>query len=121
MPRIAKDKKEGVVKEAALPPAVALPGDALNPGDRSAKAKQEYQPYTGRDSLPEAKKDSKGKVIGPGEPRYFCYPVPGGVDFVAKYKKRSGVGQRLVKILKDKNKTDKLFRTHLRKLGIPGA
>ena len=121
-------KGESAVKQDVKPVVtpVAVPEDALAPGDKSLGAVKQMQPYLGRESLPDAKKDANGLVVGPGEPRYFVANHPGGGDLIAVYRKRCGVGRKLIKVLKDKKKgklgdKDRAFRRKLAEMGIPGA
>lgn len=115
MPR-SQEQVEEQLNTKVLPHQVPLPADALAPGSKGERdGKGKFLPYTGRESLP---KIEHGSI---GESRYFCAPFLGGVDLIAVYTKRNGVGRRLVKVLKDKRDGDKKFRMQLRRMGIPGA
>lgn len=122
-----KDSNVAVAEDViATPPAV--PMDAMSPGDKGAKPMSEFKPYLGRDSLPPAKKDAKGNIVGRGEPRYFVVHNGGGnYDLMRTYRKRCGVGRESYRVLhlksRDKKKAalDKAFLVSLRKLGIPGS
>ena len=122
MARKVKGMSEDVNSNVPMAPVIEVPEDAQNPGDRTAKQNTGiYKPYEGRASLPPPIIGKKGLVVGRGEGRFFCYPILGGVDFVEKYRKRGGVGQRLIMTLKDANPKHKAKRIQLRKMHIPGA
>lgn len=115
-------------KAEKLVAPVAVPDDAMNPGDKNLKDLGDFKPYLGVGSLPEAPKDKKGVIIGRGERRFFVINQGKGTyDVMAKYKKRCGTGRYLHKCLKLKSSNkakaaeDKAFLMRLRKLGIPGA
>jgi len=61
--------------------------------------KEVIRPYKGKEELPEAVLDSKGKVIKPGEPRHFLARQGNNYKLVRVYRAR-GIKHGLVRMVK---------------------
>lgn len=89
-----------------------------------------FKPYLSKDDLPAEKFDSKGKVIEPGESRYFVARAPDSVSglcykLVRVYRAK-GIKRSLVRVLKIKKRDargakDREIFQKLKEAEIPGA
>lgn len=94
-------------------------------------SKSKFLPYTGKDDLPPAVIDKRGRVKKAGEPRYFLNGnSSSGYKLIRVYRNGKGIGRSLVRVLKTSGRTasvnkaryakDRAFLDELRKAGIPG-
>ena len=90
-------------------------------------SKAAFLPYQGKDSLPTAVVDKRGRVKKAGEARYFLNGNSNvGYKLIAVYRSVNGVSRKLARVLKTRSQgtergaRDRAFLEDLKKMGIPG-